>query len=829
MGKLVSRSENADQKYFRNPSGRQIRSFLLMFFILFASFGGESMEVSAATVISFSGEELLGRPTDSSITINIVPNTTIEYHYQYGTTSGSYSGQTSNYTAVGGEPHEITITGLAANTQYFYRMRYHLSGEPDWVERSEHSFWTQRSAGEEFVFTVTSDSHVDIMLGSASVWTQAMTNVAGDNPDFNIDLGDTFAMDNVTSLSVADANYLAQREFFDIVGHSSSIFVMPGNHEQTEGWHLDDTGDVNTSPPVMSTNMMKKYYLNPIPDSFYTGNTDTFAYIDGDGLLEDYYAWEWGDALFVVIDPYWYTTTKPYTGNIGGGEGSDVGSSDRWDWTLGYEQFMWLKNTLEGSDAAYKFVMSHHMVGGSQDYVRGGAVPAHMFEWGGYNLNGTTWGFNTERPGWGDDPVHQIFIDTGVSAYIHGHDHEYAYEVRDGIVYQSMPAASFTGGFGIYDESDPYTEEVISGAGYLRFTVGISETTVEFIDSTTSKTKKHEYTIEPNEPPETHELTISVDPSGGGSTNPSAGVHTYAQNAIVNITATANTGYEFDYWSGACSGSGSCQVTMDGDKSVTAHFAEIIPFTLTMVVNPPAGGVVTPSGSNDYNPGTVVNIAATAASGYTFVNWTGDVANSTSPSTTVTMNSDKTVTANFTPVKYLLTVVNTGSGDGTVTSVPPGIDCGSNCTAEFDNGTEVTLTAVAAPGSVFSGWSGSGCSGTDECVVSMTTARTVTATFTITQRTLTVTLLGDGDGEVMVSPLGVTCSDGPCAYGVNYGTLVTLTVNVMEGSIFTGWGGACSGTDPCQLTMDENKSISATFEIERDEYWMYLPLIMNLP
>jgi outer membrane protein OmpA-like peptidoglycan-associated protein len=79
--------------------------------------------------------------------------------------------------------------------------------------------------------------------------------------------------------------------------------------------------------------------------------------------------------------------------------------------------------------------------------------------------------------------------------------------------------------------------------------------------------------------------------------------------------------------------------------------------------------------------------------------------------------------------QYTLTVQKSGSGSGTVTSSPSGINCGSDCTETYNAGTIVTLTAVAASGSIFQGWSGSGCSGTGTCTVTMETSKTVTATF----------------------------------------------------------------------------------------------------
>jgi len=484
--------------------------------------------VTAQQTITFSGAELLGRPTDTSISIKIVPDSTIQYYYQYGTSPGTYSGQTDTVSATGGEPHTVTITGLSPNTHYYYRMHYNYNNT-GWVARPEHSFWTQRDKGEEFVFDITSDSHVNIMLGSAAVWTDTLNNVAADDPDFLIDLGDTFAMDNVTTLAGADSAYLFQRDFFDIVGHSASIYLAMGNHEQTEGWHFDGTNSL----PVWSFNSMKKYYLNPSPDGFYSGNEETFSYIDGDGKLQDYFAWEWGDALFVFIDPFWYTTTKPYTGTTGGGE-SAGGSGDRWDWSLGQTQFNWLKTTVQNSNASYKFVFAHHMVGGSDDYVRGGAEPAHLYEWGGGDDESPITDFETERPitDWGSEPIHQFFVANGVSAFFHGHDHQYAYEVREGVVYQSLPAAGFTGGgFGIYNNS-PYAEMVLDSSGHLRVTVSPTITTVDYVRSGGSG-GSYSYTIEPSEQQE----GMLGDVNGSGGADSTDALIVLSADAGINVVS----------------------------------------------------------------------------------------------------------------------------------------------------------------------------------------------------------------------------------------------------------------------------------------------------
>lgn len=532
--------------------------------------------MQAATTINFTGTELLSRPTDTSIMITIVPATTIEYYYEYGTESGNLTEQTDFATATGNQPGKVVIDELEANTRYYYRMKYHLPGETDWVTRNERSFWTQRSKDSTFAFTVTSDSHVGMQsLGNVTTFSQSMTNVATNQPDFHIDLGDTFSMDAVTTVSAAEAAYLARRPQFDLVGNSASIFVLPGNHEEEEGWNLDDS----PSQALMSIDARKKFYPSPIPDSFYTGNSDALAAIGGDHLREDYYAWTWGDALFIVFDPFQYTMQIPYSPSAGPGEENDEGAptNDRWTWTLGRQQYDWLKQTLENSNARFKFMFAHHMLGGTQLYVRGGAAPAHMFEWGGYNSDGSTWGWDTRRPGWGDDPIRQLMIDNNVSAFFHGHDHQYGYELRDGIVYQEVPSAGFSGaGFGFYTTGSGYCIKASNSPGHLRITVTPSLATVDYIASgtddrsgtpTVNGAVKYSYTIVP-----APILTTAVSPAEGGTIAPAAGAHDYGVSEDVEITAAPKPGYVFDHWSGDCAGAGACLVTMAGDRSVTAHF-----------------------------------------------------------------------------------------------------------------------------------------------------------------------------------------------------------------------------------------------------------------
>ena len=161
-------------------------------------------------------------------------------------------------------------------------------------------------------------------------------------------------------------------------------------------------------------------------------------------------------------------------------------------------------------------------------------------------------------------------------------------------------------------------------------------------------------------------------------------------------------------------------------------------FTLTAVKAGTGSGTVTsaPVGiscgadcSEVYVSGTTVTLTPRAGRGSTFTGWSG--ACSGTGSCVVTMSAAQTATATFsktTTGTFTLTVAKAGSGSGTVSSNPAGIKCGADCAQAYASGTMVTLTARAGRGSTFTGWSGA-CSGTGPCVVTMSAAKTVTATF----------------------------------------------------------------------------------------------------
>jgi uncharacterized delta-60 repeat protein len=165
-------------------------------------------------------------------------------------------------------------------------------------------------------------------------------------------------------------------------------------------------------------------------------------------------------------------------------------------------------------------------------------------------------------------------------------------------------------------------------------------------------------------------------------------------------------------------------------------------------------------------------------------------------------------------VTSTLTVSKNGSGSGSVTSSPAGIGCGATCSTSFAP-SPVTLTASAAVGSTFAGWSGA-CSGTGSCTVTPTADRSVTATFNVVMNTLDVATSGRGHGTVRSGPSGIRCGR-ICSHAYAYGTTVTLVARSAKGSAFRGWAGGCSGTrKSCTLTMTQVRSAKALFRVKLD-------------
>ena len=145
-------------------------------------------------------------------------------------------------------------------------------------------------------------------------------------------------------------------------------------------------------------------------------------------------------------------------------------------------QYQWLQDTLAASMATFKFVFIHYVVGGRDGQMRGGIEAAPFFGWGGKNQDGTM-GFSQKRPGW-SLPSHQLLVKYGVTGVFHGHDHLYAKQTLDGVVYQGVPqpsAVNFSSGPNLATAYHYASGTILSSSGHLRVTVAPNHVAVDYV------------------------------------------------------------------------------------------------------------------------------------------------------------------------------------------------------------------------------------------------------------------------------------------------------------------------------------------------------------
>jgi hypothetical protein len=397
----------------------------------------------------------------------------LEGYVEYGKETFPFTEKTEVRKYPGKVPTLMRLDGLIRDTAYDYRFRYRKSGDDEYQNGPVFHFHTQRAPGSLFTFEVQGDSHPERSpkQNDPVLYEQTLLSVAKDRPDFYMCMGDDFSVDalqEVTADSVARV-YRKQLPYLGLVSHSSPLFLVNGNHEQAALCNLNGTPNNVAVWAQFNRNLL---YPQPVPDRFYTGNAGSVVHI---GLLRNYYAWSWGDALFVVIDPYWHS--KSPVDNVFGG---DQKRRDLWDNTLGEAQYKWLKSTLEGSRAQFKFVFTHHINGTG----RGGIEQADTYEWGGRNHNGD-WVFDKYRPGW-ELPIHQLLARAGVTIFFQGHDHIFARQQKDGVTYQTLPDpanSNYT-----FNNRDAYQSgDIFPGSGRVRVVVSPEKVHVEYIRSYLSK------------------------------------------------------------------------------------------------------------------------------------------------------------------------------------------------------------------------------------------------------------------------------------------------------------------------------------------------------
>ena len=454
--------------------------------------GGGGDDQSRARGPSFQGEYVLpealaefsrlsvvlGRASDKTVTLSLLAAEAMEAVIELGTTPGKYARKIGPLTLPKGEPVEVVVDKLTANTEYFYRLqsRFLKASGGAFSARPECRFATQRAPGSSFVFTIQGDSHPERPQSShPDLYARTLQAAAAERPDFHICIGDDFSVDKVRTVSPAALAqpYLLQRPFLGLIGQQAGVFLMNGNHEQGSLFNYQQT-DERHDVAVGVQQARNRLFPTVGPDGFYTGCQEN---LKGIGPLKSYCAWTWGDALIVILDNYWHS---PALVDSGFGEkakatkGDEKKNRDWWGITLGDAQYQWLKRTLETSKAKYKFVFAHHVLGSG----RGGVDEADLYEWGGQGKRGEGT-FKEKRPGW-ELPIHQLMVKHKVNVFFQGHDHLYCKQEKDGIVYQEVPMPS-DHGYVAYNEDRYQSGTKLPSSGYLRVSVSPQQTKVEYV------------------------------------------------------------------------------------------------------------------------------------------------------------------------------------------------------------------------------------------------------------------------------------------------------------------------------------------------------------
>jgi predicted phosphodiesterase len=420
---------------------------------------GQGGQVEPAVVPPYLFNVWLCRPEAESVTVSVLAWDEMDAFIEYG--DGL---KTATVKLSSGVPQNIVLRGLKPDTSYRYRLTYRrLGGEA--IQDVMRSFHTQRKTGETFSFVMQADSHLDNNT-DVRVYQQTLANMLADQPDFMMDLGDTTMVDKFGRFYTrSESQYRAQRYYMGRIAHSVPIFMVLGNHDGEKG-----------SDPEMSDWSLKQrhtYFPNP------TDGNDKHSH----------FAFEWGNALFIALDPFWRTTKRGASG---------------WDMTLGETQYRWHTKRLTSSKASLRFVFIHHLVGGLGRDVRGGAKTAAYMEWGGKNGDGSE-GFRRNRPGW-EMPLHQLFVQNGVNIVFHGHDHLFVKEELDGIIYQDVPQPGHPSGGTRSAEEYGYGGVILGSSGHVRVTVERNQATVNYVRSVVPSVTRadienagveHSYTVKP--------------------------------------------------------------------------------------------------------------------------------------------------------------------------------------------------------------------------------------------------------------------------------------------------------------------------------------------
>ncbi len=291
-------------------------------------------------------------------------------------------------------------------------------------------------------------------------------------------------------------------------------------------------------------------------------------------------------------------------------------------------------------------------------------------------------------------------------------------------------------------------------------------------------------------------VNVSANPNIGGSVT---GGGTYNQGQSCTVTASPNAGYTFTNWTengNVVSTNRSYTFTVTANRTLVANFqAQPQNYTVTVSANPTNGGNVT--GGGTYQQGQSCTVTATANTGYNFTNWTenGNVV-STQANYTFTVNSNRTLMANFTPQQYTITATADPVNGGNVTGG-----------GTFNYGNSCTLSATPAPGYTFINWTKNGTQVSTNATYTFTVTESAAYVAHFQLQTFTI--------NVMADPAEGGTVEGGGTF--NYGETCTVTATANEGYTFVNWTTgmfSVSNEISYTFTVTSNVNLTAHFELQ---------------
>lgn len=396
-------------------------------------------------------------------------------------------------------PTQVALEGFAAGSQFFHQCQFRRPGTAEWLSGPPTKQQTRRAAGVAFRVALIADSHVYRAVREPWMMEnlrKTVTLVLRDAPDFVVFLGDEagilFLLDPPGYMNPQRAceRWELWRSAFAPLLSATPVFVVLGNHEGEAGFYQRHPDGAARTAHLQrwGTVARKRYCLNPLPDTYPEGGEDEGWRCpdDDDSVggghdgncspLQNYYAWSWGDALFVVLDVHRHT-------NPGGGTPRAPE-----EWTLGAAQLRWLERTLTGTSAAWKFVIAHHLVGGYAWDLRGSRRDTDYV----YGRGGARYARVGEQA-----RVTDLMLRHGARFFLYGHDHVFAHQQAEGLHFVCCGRPTFLqpdwwrtpGWHEAYGDVGARNPHDFHGAiGYTRLSVAPTRVQVEYVRSGTDAT-----------------------------------------------------------------------------------------------------------------------------------------------------------------------------------------------------------------------------------------------------------------------------------------------------------------------------------------------------